>query len=99
MHPLIKESGLAELYKIRPVITNYELAKFLGKTVRYKRERITPEFLRLHGTVSRDEYFVIREVQKNFEGRDVLRGYIEDGSEAGAFGRCIDPDDIEIVEV
>lgn len=93
MHKEIKESGLAEMYEIRPMTTDNELAKFLGKTVKYKEELLTADFVRANGSLCREEVFEIREVQKNHAGKSVLRGYFK----GDTFGRCIDPEHIEVV--
>lgn len=67
-------------------------SKFLGKRVRLRPGVWDPSM----GTLLRDHDFIIREVQNDFAGRPVLRGYccgIND-----TFGRCIDPTSIEIVD-
>jgi hypothetical protein len=64
----------------------------LGKTIRYKRELLTEDFIRSHGTIIIDSTFEIREAQEDYRGRPMLRGYF-DGDD---FGRCIDPAHIEL---
>ena len=93
MHHEIKDSGLGEIYSIRNMTSNMELAKFLGKRVRYKRELLTESFLIDHGTIVIDSIFTIKEVQKDCEGNDMLRGYAWEGD----FGRIINSSHVEII--
>lgn len=92
MHKDIEKHGLGDVFKIRPITSDMKLGKFLGKTVRYKKKLLTDDFLRMHGTVCL-ELFEIREVQVDYLGNNMLRGY-----HAGCtFGRCINPEFVEIV--
>ena len=92
MHESIKKYGLGDVFKIRAITSNTELGKFLGKKVRYKRELLTDEFLKQHGTVCL-EVFTIRETQLNYLGDEILRGY----TDGDTFGRCINPEFVEII--
>lgn len=92
MHHEIKESGLGNTFAISATNQN-ELSHYIGKTVRYKRELLTPEFLARHGTICRDAQFVIKETQKTHSGELVLRGYTEDND----FGRPIQHEHIEVI--
>lgn len=94
MDKILRESGLDKLYHISPLTDNVELAHFLGKHVRYKRELLTPEFIYLHGTISVTGVFYIKYTQRNCDNKEVLRGYFD----GDIFGRCMDPKDVEIVD-
>ena len=96
VHHELKSSGLADMLKISPVTSNHELGKWLGKTVRYKKELIKDkDFIRLNGTIIKDNTFKIKQVQKDHIGKDMLRGYAIENNDT--FGRVIDPNDIEEV--
>lgn len=94
-HPQLEESGLSVTYGFSSVADDPQLAKFLGKTVRYKRELLTKAFVRANGAMCKGCKFVIREVQKNHQGDTVLRGYAVDVGDT--FGSPINPEHVEIV--
>jgi hypothetical protein len=97
MHDDIKNSGLGKAFGIQSRTDNLELAPFLGKLVRYKRDLLTNEFIEKNGQITIDGVFVIREVQKDYLGNPKLRGYeINNGND---FGRVIDKDEVEIITV
>ena len=97
MHNDLDSSGLGSQLKIRAATENLELAPFLGKLVRYKRDLLTPEFIKRNGTVSESGIFHVREVQKDYAGVACLRGYntvIND-----TFGRVLNFCEVEIVDL
>ena len=94
MNKYLIDSGLTSMYSISPLTTNLDLAKWLGKEVRYKRELLTPEFVQANGTICIDTIFTIKETQKNYKGTEVLRGY---ALPIDTFGRCLNPNDVEII--
>ena len=93
----IINSGLSDVFKMRTLTSNLKLAKFLGKNVRYKKELLTNEFVQANGTITKSEIFHIGMVQKDYQGNDCLRGFAT--SYDDDFGRCINPDYIELVKV
>jgi hypothetical protein len=102
MHPDIENCGLGTQLGITSEVDPSDPRhQFLNKRVRYKRELLAYPFLRTHGTIAIDGEFVIREVQNNFAGNPVLRGYgvKADGREWNdTFGRCFRIEEIEIME-
>ena len=96
LHPELVESGLAKVWQMSPLTTDMRLAKFLGKKVRFKRELLTPEFVRQNGTQARDCTFMVREVQKIYSGEMALRGYAIETNDT--FGRPLEVDHVEIVD-
>ena len=101
MHKSIEESGLGKVFDINPVTDSSELAKFIGKRVRYKKDCVTPA----DGRIAEKGVFVIKETQLNYQGKEVLRGYAEDifigerdYQQPDEFGRPIDPEVVEIIE-
>ena len=93
----ITDSGLSNAFKMRVATSNLKLAKFIGRKVHYKKELLTKEFVRVNGTITKSEIFHIRMVQKDYQGNDCLRGFAT--SYDDDFGRCINPDHIELEEV
>jgi hypothetical protein len=95
IHNNLKDSGLADLYKISNLTDNLELANFLGKKVRYKKELLEDKsFLGRVGTNALTEIYEVRQVQKNWKGDDVLRGYGTVNFN-DTFGRCLKVEEIE----
>lgn len=98
IHNDLKQSGLADLYKISNLTDNFELAKFLGKKVRYKKDLLENEsFLKSVGTNALTEIYEVKQVQKNWKDEDVLRGYATVNFN-DTFGRCLEVEEIELVE-
>jgi hypothetical protein len=98
MHKDIVNSGLSKIFGItNSVPENDPRAKFMGKRVRYKRNVCTKQ----HGQIIRQRDFIIKEVQNDYRGGPVLRGYALDrttGNIVEDFGRCISIDDVVIVD-
>lgn len=95
LHSDLVNSGLAGMYQMRPITNDPNLAKFLGKKVKYKKELLAdPDFVNSHGTVIQ-ETFLVSYVQKDYYGNDVLRGFITSWNDT--FGSCLNPSEIEIV--
>jgi hypothetical protein len=88
----IKDSGLADVLEMKHLTADKTLAPFLGHWVRYKKELLTPEFLRRNGTVTKEKFY-IAEVQKDHKGKACLRGYFK----GDTFGRVINPEDVETI--
>lgn len=86
-------SLLKKRFQVKTITGNVKLIPFLGRKVRYKKELLTEEFLKRNGTVCENTVFVIKEVQIDYKGNEILRGYYL-GDE---FGRCIRPDDVELI--
>ena len=91
MHQDIKNSGLGDAFKIRPMTVNPELAPFLGRVVRHKRELLTED----SPTIKRTGEFLVRETQRDYRGEEILRGY-EIHSE-DTFGLPLLPNEIEVI--
>ena len=97
MHKDLKESGLADFYKISNITDNLELAKFLGKKVRYKKHLLRDKsFLKSVGENALTEIYEVKQVQKNWKDEDVLRGYGTVNFN-DTFGRCLKVEEIELV--
>jgi len=97
IHKDILESGLADQLKISAITDNLELGKFLGKKVRYKKELLNnPSFLRSVGEYALTEIYEIKQVQKDWQDNDVLRGYATVNYK-DTFGRCLNVEEIEEV--
>ena len=98
IHNDLKNSGIADLYKISYLTDNLELAKFIGKKVRYKRKLLKDDsFLKSVGTNALTEIYEVKQVQKNYKDQDVLRGYATLNYN-DTFGRCLSVEEIELVE-
>lgn len=98
MNKELKESGLADKFQISAETNNPHLARFIGKVVKYKIELTKDsEWLRSNGTITVTSVFLIKETQLNYAGIEMLRGYATDIDDH--FGRVINPDDVEIVEI
>ncbi len=98
MNNILKDSGLAETFEIRPMTLNKDLAQYLGKIVRYK------EYSPKNGTITLEYDFLIKETQKDHSGKEVLRGYAvcrdtkeEIKSHSAQFGRVINPNEVKII--
>jgi len=102
LHSDLKESGLADMYGMSPVVDAEDpRAEWLGKKVRFKR---SCDFKAL-GTLARDSIYVACEVQDNYRGEPRLRIYREDELEAlkgdepwRCFGRPASIDELELVD-
>jgi hypothetical protein len=98
IHNDLKQSGLANLYKISNLTENLELAKFLGKKVRYKKHLLKDKsFLKSVGEYALTEIYEVKQVQKDWKDEDVLRGYATVNFN-DTFGRCLGVEEIELVE-
>ena len=98
VHKDLIESGLADLLKISNLTDNLDLAKFIGKKVRYKRKLLeNSAFLKSVGTNALTEIYEVKQVQKDYKGDDVLRGYATVNFN-DTFGRCLNVEDIELVK-
>tara|TARA_R100000388_G_C7132024_1_gene105908 strand:+ start:190 stop:492 length:303 start_codon:yes stop_codon:yes gene_type:complete len=96
LHKDLTESGLASKFQMSTITDNLELGKFLGKKVRYKKELLeNPSFLRSVGEYALTEVYKIKQVQKDWQGKDVLRGYATVNYK-DTFGRCLDVEEIEV---
>jgi len=92
IHPEIVESGLASKFKMSPVVdAGDQRAKWLGKTVRFKRGLDWHKY----GTARRDYDFVVREVQDDFQGEACVRVYCLGYNDK--FGYCSSTKLLEIV--
>lgn len=97
MHKQIAESGLGLKFDISPITSNETLAKFLNKEVKYKAKFINdPAFIRAHGQMIIASTFIVKETQFDYKNEEILRGYATFYNDT--FGRCINPEHIEIVE-
>jgi len=97
IHKDILESGLADKFKISAITDNLELSRFLGKKVRYKKELLNnPSFLRSVGEYALTEIYEVKQVQKDWQNNDVLRGY-GTVNYTDTFGRCLNAEEIEEV--
>jgi len=97
LHKEIVGSGLADLFQMKDSTTNPKLSKFLGKKVRYKKELLADDkFVRSNGSLCKTEIYEVAHVQKDYRGKDVLRGYHT--SYEDTFGRCLDPEEVEVIK-
>ena len=98
IHDDLVKSGLSDFYKISKITDNLQLGQFLGKKVRYKKELLNNKsFLRSVGRYALTEIYEIKQVQKNWKGEDVLRGYATVNFN-DTFGRCLNVEEIELVK-
>ena len=67
------------------------LEAYIGRDVRYRH------WVESLGTQARDHSFRIVGVQLDWKGKRCWRGLCNDGHDA--FGRVIDPDEVELVEL
>ncbi len=88
--------GVAKVFDFSSVTSNPDLVPFMGKKVQYKPEILTPKFLKQNGSICISGIWEVREVQKTYDGTEVLRGY--EINDEHQFGRPIHPDHIEIVQ-
>ena len=96
IHKDLTASGLADKFQISAITDNLELGKFLGKKVRYKKELLkNPSFLRSVGEYALTEVYEVKQVQKDWQGKDVLRGYATVNYK-DTFGRCLNVEEIEV---
>jgi hypothetical protein len=98
-HNQLVESGLAEMYEISPETNDSLLSVYIGRVVRYKKYH--PK----HGTIVKTSDFIIKETQRDYTGREILRGYEVDrntgkevNSQSAKFGRPIKPEDVIVVK-
>ena len=97
IHNDLVESGIADTFKISAMTSNLELGKFLGKKVRYKKELLNDaSFLRSVGEYALTEIYEVKQVQKDWKGNDVLRGY-GTVNYNDTFGRCLNVEEIEMI--
>jgi hypothetical protein len=96
IHHEILRTGLDVRLEFKEGTDDPRLAPFIGTVVRYKRELLTPDFVRTHGQIAVVAEFVVRHTQVDYRGRRILRGYALYGND---FGSPLDPDHVEIVRV
>lgn len=73
----------------------HKLNAYIGETVRYKSDLINDvQFVRDHGTLVK-ELFTIKELQTNYRGETILRGYCLAFHDD--FGRPIRPEHVEVI--
>ena len=95
LHEDLVKSGLSDMYQMKHITSNLKLSKFLGKKVRYKKDLLADDkFVRINGSLCKTEVYKVAFVQKDYRGKDVLRGYHT--SYEDTFGRCLDPEEIEV---
>lgn len=95
MHDEIKNSGLGDVFKIRPMTDCHELGKFLGKIVQYKKELLTADFIETNGVVCLGK-FLIKEVQIDYKSIPRLRGYSLLYNDT--FGNVINHEEVELCQ-
>jgi len=68
-----------------------DLRSYIGCVVRFKKEGATEKF----GNLAVNSSYLIKDTMEDYKGKKCIRGHSVEFSDT--VGRCIDPDDIEIV--